>query len=299
MEAHRISYGNEPLDANLNLLRMLRKWWILPLGMGIGAGIVALIYFIVHVCMGPGQQYVTEAQYYVEYKDAITYEQQYTFYNQTTWETLSDTDLFVKACEERLAKDGLSLTRDEIREAVKATLDTDVRVVHLCVTASSPEVSFALYEGMDEGMSAFGQQQLEMDEIRRITTPEGAYAKDMDNRTLRAAILGAVIGFFVTMTILYIYVISDTSFFVPLEITRRFHIPAAIGEPANNRGDSVFLVENVIYIKAEDKNAHLVEQIIREAKMQGEEIQKAVLFDADERLVRAYMFPKKKKEGKK
>ena len=291
-----IKYGKEPLDLRLCFLKMLKKWWILPLWVAVGAGLCAGIYFLTQIVFGPARTYVTETEYYIEYKDAITYEQQYTFYNQNTWESLCYTDIFMDAVIKGAADKGYTLTKEEVTEAVKATLLTDVRIVHVTVSTTESEKTLAISNALESAFTEFGETQREIDEIRLIKSADTAELKALDNRTGRAAILGAVIALVVTLFVMYLRAIIDTSVTIPLELTRKFGIHALVGDSKSE--ESVFYDSDSckLYVKAGDKNTPVIEQKLYDLKNEGKEVKEMVLFDADTRIHDAY-FGFKQKRG--
>ena len=266
---------------------MLRKWWILPTCILAGAALFAGIYYLTQIAFTPAT-YVTETEYYVEYKDAITYEQQYTFYNQNTWESLARTDLFVDTIKEKAWEAGCELSTDEINEALRTTLLTDVRVVHATVVTEEAFKTMAITNALPEAFKRFGEAQREIDEIRVITSAEEAVKKALDNRTIPAAILGAVVAFFITLFVMYIFTILDKSVYLPIELTRRFGIHAAKGE--SEKDESVYFDEasETLYVKSGDKNTTVIEKMLSDLKNENKTVKEMVLFDTDEKLYKAY-----------
>ena len=290
-----IRYGKEPLDLRLCALRMLRTWWILPACILAGATLFAGIYYLTQIVFGPARTYVAETEYYVEYKDAITMEQQYTFYNQNTWESLGKTDIFVDSVKEDLAAAGFNLSTDDINASVKTTLLTDVRVVHATVSTTDPKETITISKALEKAFIKFGETQREIDEIRLITGCDEATLKALDDRTVPAAILGAVIAFFATIFAMYIYAILDKSVYLPVELTRRFGIHAVKGE--SDKDESVYYSENdkKLYVKSADKNTTVIEKTLYDLKSEGKDVEEFVLFDVNESLYKAYYGEKKKK----
>lgn len=282
-----IRYGKEPLDLRLCALKMLRKWWILPVCILAGAALFACIYYLTKIAFTP-DTYVTDTEYYVEYKDAITYEQQYTFYNQNTWESLAKTDLFVDTIKEETSAAGYNLSTDEINESLKTTLLTDVRVVHATVSTLDAGKTMAITKALTDAFVKFGEEQREIDEIRIITSADEAVAKVLDNRTIPAAILGAVVAFFITLFVMYIYAILDKSVYLPVELTRRYGIHTVKGE--SDKKDSVFYAEDEekLYVKSGDKNTTVIEKALYDLKNDNKNVKEIVLTGVDETLYKAY-----------
>ena len=305
-------YGKEPLDMRLCFLRLLRKAWLVALMAVLGAAVFGGIYFVSHVVYGPAREYKAESEFYIEYVNAVTQEQQYTFYNKETWESLIHTDLFMDTVMEEVEKQTVMMdrviTRQEVSDAIFATLLTDVRIVHVTVTTSSPFLTMVFTNALEPAFQKFGESQREIDNIRAILIPEEATLTVIDNRTVRACILGAVVFVCFTLFFMYLYVVLDTSIYIPLEFERRFGIPMeAEGETPQdmseddgtrendlkNDRESVFVRKQedgtyVLYVKSGDHNRPLIEQTIRDLQFSGKTVSKAILTRPDEKLIRWY-----------
>lgn len=297
-------YGKEPLDTRLCFLRLIRKWWVVSASVAAGALLFGGIYFLTHVVYGPAREYTAESQFYIEYKNAVTQEQQYTFYNKETWESLIHTDLFMDemmaAAEEPMRSMGLFDSEEAVRESISrsvfATLMTDVRLVHVTVTTNNPDYTMLLTDALEPAFIKFGKTQREIDEIRPVLIPKKATLTAVDNRTVRACILGAVLFVGFTLFFMYLYAVLDTSFYIPLEFERRFGIPMelpgkeqkaeAVRESveAREREDGTY----TLYVKSGDHNRMLAEKTIRDLIKEGKTVTGAVLMQPDEKLIRQY-----------
>lgn len=294
-------YGKEPLDTRLCFLRLIRKAWLVILLAFAGAILFGGIYFLTHVVYGPAKEYVAESEYYIEYVNAVTQEQQYTFYNKETWESLIHTDIFMDevmngVTEQTLAMDS-EITRDEVKNAIFATLLTDVRIVHVTVTTNNPYFTMAITNALEDAFVKFGESQREIDEVRAILIPKEASLTVIDNRTVRACILGAVVFVSFTLFAMYLYVVLDTSIYIPLEFERRYGIVMETCQNDKENRDvpaeSVFAREvadetYILYVKSKDHNGPLIEKIIRELTADNKVITKAVLVQPDEKLIKWY-----------
>lgn len=312
-------YGEEPLDTRLCFLRLIGKSWLVAVMALAGVLLFGGIYFIANVVYGPEREYVTESQFYIEYVNAVTQEQQYTFYNKETWESLIHTDIFMDevmahVTEQTGAMDR-EITRDEVRGAIFATLLTDVRIVHVTVNTNSPELTMIITDGLEKAFVTFGESQREIDAVRAILIPEDAVLTVFDNRIVRACILGAVVFVAFTLFFMYLYVVLDTSIYIPLEFERRYGIPmeaeqaqipddkdADAGEETgvqkgevngNVQSDSVYACETTegnftLYVKSKDHNGPLIEKTIRDLHNEGKTVTKAVLTQADDKLIKWY-----------
>ncbi len=308
-------YGKEPLDTRLCFLRLLRKAWLLLIMAVLGAVLFGGIYFLSHVVYGPAREYKAESEFYIEYKNAVTEEQQYTFYNKETWESLIHTDLFMDTVMEEVEEQTIAMdrvvTRKEVSDAVFATLLTDVRIVHVTVVTNSSFLTMVITDALEPAFAKFGEQQREIDEIRPILSPEEAVLTVIDNRTVQASILGAVVFVCFTLFAMYLYVVLDTSIYIPLEFERRFGIPMEVfpakasdaenivGKTAQvtagdaKKQESVSVREQedgslVLYVKSKDHNRPLIEKTLRDLHFAGKTVSKAILTHPDEKLIRWY-----------
>ncbi len=291
-------YGKEPLDTRLCFLRLIRKFWLVAVMALAGALLFGGIYFLTHVVYGPEREYVTESQFYIEYVNAVTQEQQYTFYNKETWESLIHTDIFMNEVMEYVNEQtvdmGREVTRDEVSSAIFATLLTDVRIVHVTVNTNSPEMTMIITGGLEKAFIAFGEAQREIDAVRAILIPEEATLTVFDNRIVRACILGAVVFAVFTFFFMYLYVVLDTSVYIPMEFERRYGISMEIGEPQDDvPAKSVFTGEDedgnyILYVKSKDHNGPLIEKTIRDLHKEGKIVTKAVLTQPDVNLIEWY-----------
>ena len=297
-------YGKEPLDTRLCFLRLVRKAWLVLAMAVVGAVLFGGIYFLTHVVYGPAREYVAESEFYIEYVGAVTQEQQYTYYNKETWESLIHTDIFMDEVmagvkEQTLMYDRV-ITREEVSGAIFATLLTDVRIVHVTVTTNNAYLTMAITNSLESAFVKFGESQREIDAVRSILIPEEATLTAVDNRTVRACILGAVVCVSLTLFVMYLYVVLDTSIYIPLEFERRFGIPMVLPDemqvlPAEVTASekSVFLYRaedgtDIVCVKSGDHNRPLIEKTIRDAEAEGKIVQKAVLLNADEKLIKWY-----------
>lgn len=284
-------YGKEPLDLRLCALRLFRKCWLLVAMVLLGAFLFGGVYFLTHVVYAPAREYKAESEYYIEYKDVITEEQQYTFYNKETWEDLIHTDLFLETIMEELNG---KVEESFLRGAMFATLLTDVRIVHVTVTTNSEELSLEISRALEKAFIKFGEMQQEVEQIRIILSPKEATFLPVDNRTVRAAVLGGVIFLCVTLFIMYLYAVVDTSILLPIEFERRFFIKMEVSEDKEIlSSQSVWMEESdgegILYVKSKDHNRQLAEAIVRDYLLEGKKIKKAVLVQADIKLIHAYM----------
>lgn len=215
------SYAREPVDYKLLSLRLLKKIWIIIAATLAGVLLIGGTYFLVKVVYGPEKEYEIESMYYLDFAEDSS-GTEYTYINQFTWNEVVHTDDFVDFIYEELNGE---LTTDVIRNSIEATLLSDTRYPYSTVTTNNPELTERLTRALEQAFIHFGEIQKEFNEIRIVKSPEKATQVFADVRTLRACILGGVIGLFISLLLVWIYTVADSSIYVPATIEKRYHIP--------------------------------------------------------------------------
>ncbi len=237
------SYGKEPLDIRLLVLRFLRKSPLVVLAALVGAICIGGPYFLKKVTFGPAKEYEAVTDFYIDYALQESGEE-YTYFNQTTWTQLITDDVFTDKVLVYMSWDGMSvdeetiqaaplpdiekaagLTKQQLREYLYATMLSDTRIVTTTVTTNDPELTMRIEKALIRAMEDFGNEQKEIEEVRILQEPAEASLVVADVRTFRACMLGAVIFAFVTGLYLLLYFVLDEGIHVPVAFERRFGVP--------------------------------------------------------------------------
>ncbi len=216
----KIAYPEEMLDGKLQLLRYLKKLYIVLIGAAGLSLILGGIYLLSVTVFAPAKQYEATAQYYVEYalqEDGTPY----TYINDTTWNTLVGTDLFMEDLTNRLP----GYTREDLTQAIHASLLSDVRYLVITYTSDSPEKAMEIYEAFEGTLQNYVDNQREIDGITRIDTPGEATLVLHENRILRVMLFGLIVGAVFTGIFLYIYIAADDRIYLPVTFEKRYGIP--------------------------------------------------------------------------
>lgn len=214
-------YSREPVDFRLLWLRFLKKIWILPVAALAGLLIVGSAYYMSRLCFGNARTYQTDTMYHVTFAEDST-GKKYDYINYYTWGELVKTDYFIDSIYEELSG---SVTKEEIKEAVYANVESDGRFLYTHCTSRSPELSERLERALEKAILAYPDRMVELESISIERRDE----KSWDSSNIRlgtACILGAVTGLFVALFAVVIYLINDTSVYVPATLEKRYHIPS-------------------------------------------------------------------------
>jgi len=227
------AYGKEPLDGKLLTLRLLKKIWVFFVAALLGAVICGGIYFLQKIVFGEGITYEAVSTYYVDYGTDPLTENTFTYINGATWNDIwVKSDAFVgyileKTGEEATVILGEPLTADMVKEFVSADLPSDLRMPTTKVKTPNAELTTLIKTALEEKMTEFGAAgtQKEINGIRVVTSPLKAEKTVIDNRTVRACVLGAILAVFFTFVLMVLWFVADDSVHVPITFEYRYGIP--------------------------------------------------------------------------
>lgn len=300
------SYKNEALDSKLCLLRFMKYFWIVMVATLLGALSMGGIYFLKNIA-GASRQYRVEDEYYVKYALQESGEE-YVYFNQMTWSNLSHTDYFVSAILNNM-KTPISV--EELESYIDATLLSDTRIVTTTVTTPKKELTLEIHDAYMDAFMGFSDQYQEIESIKVIKTGQDAKLVALDDRTYRAAMLGAVLFFVISGYIVYMYVVMDDSIYLPISLEKRTGIPTYSGKDTGyvlEPGCTEAVVEKmedaeestrqeeksyVLLTLAGKHNGTRIEKILSDASKEKKRIVEAYLLGEDEKLIMLYYGMKK------
>lgn len=216
------SYAAEPVDLKLLLILFLRKIWIPVAAALAGAAVGAIGYMIPNVMFAKEPVFEAYSELYVDFladeKGTYVY---YTF-NEAGWDSLVKTDEVLKLASGFL--DG-KYTVGELRDMVSANNQSDHRMLQLTTTAEDPGKALEAAHAMERALLQFAGEMREIDQIRLFSSAQEGHRIVVDNDTVRAAALGALLAFLAAVFVLVIYLVLDDSFYIPAAFEKRFAIP--------------------------------------------------------------------------
>lgn len=217
--------GGEPMDYRLLWLRFMRKLWILPVAVVLGAALVGSIYYYSRTAARGGRTYQAESVYYIDFAENSLGEE-YDYYNYFTWGEVIHTDFFLNYVYEKM--DG-ELSMEELEEAISATVDSDVRYLYVRCNTHSPELSVRLAAILEEIVPQFAGIREEIASIELVKA--GDTAKDSSKVRLgNALFLGAGLGLGISVFGILVALILDTAVYLPSTVERRYHV-VCLGAP--------------------------------------------------------------------
>lgn len=237
------SYGKEPFDLRLSVLRLMRQWKVIAIAVLAGAFLVSGAHWADLTLFAGEKQYRAKSLYRMDYSvegvDAYL-----MMLNSYTWNTYVHTEEFLGYVRARLAGSPWERMDDEeLGSCIQGDMESDQRVPHTVVVTREREKSTAIAEAVEGALeSDFAAGISEIREIRVIDHAGEAQEVLPDLRIGRAAILGAVLGCFFAIIILLLKELGDDSIWLPATIRHRYGIPAA------GTAQSRDLKENICYL---------------------------------------------------
>ncbi len=220
MKLWEMRYGDEPVNGRLFLLRFIKK---IPLITGcavIGAALVCACHLIYR--LSSPYEFQAETDVYLEYIPEAG-SNELIYFNKYTWEQMSKDSAIV----DEILKADPTLDEQTVRESFLATLKSDVKVLTLQVTNSDPDMCTRILNAGVIGISSFAESLPEILSVKEIGGTSEPALLPPDIRAIRAIILGAVIGLFVSGLYVWISIISDDHIILPETIEKRYHLPSA------------------------------------------------------------------------
>lgn len=232
------------LDESLNLrsfyLRLLRKIWIIPVAALVGALLAAGLYTLVTVTFGPAKTYKAVARLYISFAYDENKGSLVDYYNAYTWDKeLLPTDDILNPIISELENDQIIvvgddgaastygdvkvITRDELLDAITADIPSDVRVMRLTVECQDKEMADLILKASVNSMESFGDNNKAFDSIKLLGI-ENAKLVTYSDRSVVAAVSGAVVGIVATVLFLMLLAALDDAIYVPEDAEKRYSI---------------------------------------------------------------------------
>lgn len=230
------SYGKEPFDLRLTVLRLIAKLDVVLIVTLIGTLLFGGGYYVKNVLLRAEKQYGVTSVYRVEYvveeeKDVGT-----VYINEMSWNTYLHSQEFLDAVMTHLKESARSMDSDwadritveEVSEALEAFLASDLRVPSTTVTTDWTAKSLMIARAVEQAMTEdFPAGIREISEIRVIDAPETAEEVIPDVRPGRAFALSAVLTCFFTVVILLLKETGDDNIWLPATVSRRYGVKTA------------------------------------------------------------------------
>ena len=230
------SFAGETMDYKLFWLRFAKKIWIIIAATILGALVVGVPYYLVNITFGPDPSYKVVSEYYLDYAEDAN-GKTYDYYNFYTWGEVPKTDEFVGILQSCLPKE-VSFDADTLRSYTDATVESDTRYLFTEVVTEDAETSLIIARAMEKAVAEFGNIRKEFQDVKIITSPQTAEETYPDVRPVRAIVVGILLGFVTGLIGVCVYIITDSSVYLPNVMEKRYQIKAlgclSFSESKNN-----------------------------------------------------------------
>ncbi|MBE5864645.1 MAG: hypothetical protein E7292_00340 [Lachnospiraceae bacterium] len=251
------SYGSEPFDLRLTILRMIRNLGRIVLFALAGTVLFGGGYYVKNVLLGESVKYEQTITCKMEYTNPPVQSGDY-YVNDMTWNTYVDSEDFrnmLKKSETFVSSssfmgdmDGWTEHEEGLTGALNATVASDIHVPSFTVSTPDEGKTELLSRAVQEVLvGEFAESIPEVASIRVMDVSEVAPVKP-DVRPMRAFILAAVLSFFFVMVFFLLVEIGADSIWLPATLRRRYGL-RTIGTI-----NSPELLENLRYILKEQKS---------------------------------------------
>lgn len=217
------NYGKEPFDMRLFVMLCIRRLWVVLAGAVAGFVLVGGIYYLKNVTFGGVIPYAIDSKYYVEYAVDPSDQQVYSYFASYTWNDLIKSDAMVAEMLKKLKR---PMTEQELKDSFEAELVSDLRICYIHTVHEDAQTAREIDRVAGEAIVAVGEQQKELIEVSLSSRGEPRLAMP-DLRTLRACVLGVVLGIFFSVFGMSVQVMLEEKIYVPGTLAGRYGIPVA------------------------------------------------------------------------
>lgn len=229
------SYGREPFDLKLTLLRFLENLNKILFVTLLGTFLFGGGYYVKNVLLQSQTEHSATSTYKVNYTVPPVNSNDY-YINETTWNTLVQSEEFLKAVQRHLTigvqetgSAPVEMTTEELGAAISAKLPSDWNIPTVSVTTTdarkSLQIAGAVEKTMEEELVAMLK---EVESVQIISPASHTVEVSRDVRPGRAFLLSAILSFFFATVLFLLKELGDDSIYLPSTLRRRYGI-ATIG----------------------------------------------------------------------
>lgn len=221
-----VDYAQEPFDLKLFALKCIRHFWVILLGIFLGSILLGVPYYYFHeVKAGPQKSLLTN-KYYLTYAVDPSDLQTYSYFAGYTWTDFLKSDASMERIMKEMETQGFSSEdlSSKVKGSYEARLESDLRILYVTVTGEEASFITALSRALMKEMLMFPEEHREISNVELLTTGEIEPVLP-DVRTLRAFVLGAVLGGFFATFGLGFCVMTGDAVDVPLTLQKRYNLP--------------------------------------------------------------------------
>ncbi|MBQ2802467.1 MAG: hypothetical protein IJF07_01055 [Lachnospiraceae bacterium] len=222
------SYGREPFDLRLTVLRLIREFGKILVLTIVGTILFGGGYYVKNMILRPEPTYAATSTYKVQYTVEPTKAGDY-YINEASWNTLLKMKEFLDAVQVHLTEGAASeqntieITNEELKASISARLPSDWHVPTTTVKTNDPAKSVAIAAAVEKAMvKELAAYTDEVNTIRVMNPALEAKEVELDVRPARAFVLSAFLSFFFVTVLFLLKETGDDSIWLPTTLRRRY-----------------------------------------------------------------------------
>ena len=285
---------DKPFNLKLFTIRLVFNFYKVIIGTVVGALLIGVSYYLVNVTFGDAPDYEGRVIAHEEYR-VDEYGNQSDYINDYTWNEWVRTDSFTDILSDSLDS---KYSSDELKTMLSADVPADLRTVYVYVTGKDAGAVTEVTNKVPDALLSFSSELYEVAETEIMDVKE-ATVKSRDVRVANAFILGAVLGFIISILIMAGLYILDDSVYIPLLFEEEYgigmtlegteegtiiEIDKSIPEIPDIESDEAVILK----ITSGAHNGKIIDYVVNEVEKQGMEVSGAVLMNPDRKLIKAY-----------
>lgn len=250
------------MDCKKYFLLFLGKVWLAVFAAIVGGLLGGGIYLLSHVALNSNREYQAESKIYLTFAPDESGEI-YQAYNGYTWNDLMATEPILNTTMVYLPE---GYTKEEVIAATRAEILSDLRLLTITITTSSPEKTAEILKATDNSLVQLGQKSKEFTdiEIYRETEPE---LVTMTPRLRQAVLVGSALAFVLALLVFALRYVLDDKIYVPGDLKCVTELPFAgfcFGEDSGEKlsaGGAAEQNENTDKTEKKDRERNLLEKL--------------------------------------
>ncbi len=185
---HEIKYADAGMDMKKLMLRLIGKVWIVFAAAVLGAALGGTVYAMASIVPKEEREYRAMSKIYLDFAPDETGDV-YQAYNGYTWNDLMATEPILDLTMKYLPE---GYTREEVTEATKAEILSDVRLLTITITSHDPDRCSAILLATGQALEERGDVAEEFRRIEVIQTTEATLVT-ADSRMAQAVLVGMIL----------------------------------------------------------------------------------------------------------
>ena len=280
------NYMNETIDMRRFFMCLKTKIWMIVLCTFVCALIGPVIYKAYYSITDGQDRYQRSCDFYITFNEA-DHPNGMDYYNAYTWGQFLLDDKMI----EHVMDFGGSYTEDDIKASVTSRMMSDYRVLTVIVSGTDTRKIEAIYEAYKFAMPQFAGDVDEITSIR-VWSEDDLIKINDHTHAFNAAILGAILGLFVSTVVWSLYYCMDDRIYTQSDWCRRFKNVAFLGYDCDifekESKEETDINDDEILVLKWGEHATAAEYLINEKKNSNIQVKGIKLVECDEAFLRKY-----------